>query len=204
MSKIGLIIKREYSSRVRKRSFLVITILVPLLIAGLGFLAMWLSIQESKQIKVLVADPDNLCDGKIFVGNNQNPPAVFYFYEGDILPEDFQNREEYQSYDLLLGVRREVITHKSIKALYREKISTQAEYYIRDRIELRLEEYFAQDRGITLKEYRRIRQEFKFEMRNIDPEIKDTSWAQGVGFAFSIFIFIFIITYARSGDAWRN
>lgn len=196
MSKIGLIIKREYSSRVRKKSFLIITILVPILIAVLGFLAMWLSIQETKQIKVLIADPGNLCDGKIYVGDNPNPPAVFDFYQGDIGLDEFQFGEQYQHYDLLLGVRPEVITNKSIKGFYREKISSNVEYYIRDRVELRLEEYFALDHGISLKEFRSIRQKFTFKLDNIDPYKKDTTYAQVVGFAFSIFIFFFIVTYA--------
>ncbi|GHT76557.1 hypothetical protein AGMMS50262_15080 [Bacteroidia bacterium] len=39
MSKIGIIIKREYGVRVRKKSFLVITLLMPLLFAGLVFMA---------------------------------------------------------------------------------------------------------------------------------------------------------------------
>lgn len=196
MSKIGLIIKREYGSRVRKKSFLVITVLVPILIAALGFLAMWLSIQETKQVKVLVADPGNLCDGKIFVDDNENAPATFYFFEGDIPLDEFQFSDKYQEYDLLLGIQPEVITNMGIKGFYREKISVPTEYYIRDRIELRLEEYFAMDRGITLKEYRRIRQEFNFHLDNIDPDKVDTRPALYVGLSLSIFIFIFIVTYA--------
>lgn len=196
MSKIGLIIKREYTSRVRKRSFLVITILVPLLIGALGFLAMWMSIQETKQVKVLVVDPGNLCGGKIFVTDSLHAPAEFYFTTGDVPLEEFENSDKYKSYDLLIGIQPEVITNKGIKGMYREKISANTEYYIRNRIELRLEEYFALDRGITLNEYRRIRQEFNFKLENIDPNIQDTTPAQFVGFIFSIFIFIFIITYA--------
>lgn len=196
MSKTGLIIKREYASRVRKKSFLIITLLVPIIIAGLGFLAMWLSIQETKQLKVLVADPENLCEGKIFVSDNPNPPAVFYFFEDYIEPAEFRDSPQYEEYDILIGLRKEVITNKSIKLMYREKISKSAEYYIRDRIELRLEEYFAMDRGISLKEYRRIRQEFQFQLENLDPFVVDTKPAQVVGFAISIFIFLFIIIYS--------
>ncbi len=196
MSKIGLIIQREYASRVKKRSFLVITILVPILIASLGFLAMWLSIQETKNIRVLVVDPGNLCGGKIYVGMEENPPATFYFQQDDISLEEFQHSEKYQAYDLLLGLDAKVITNKGIKGFFREKISTQVEYYIRNKIELRLEEYFALDYGISLNEYRIIRQEFNFHLENIDPDKVDTSYAQWVGFFFSIFIFIFIITYS--------
>lgn len=196
MSKIGLIIKREYSARVKKRSFLLITILIPLLVAGLTFLAMWFSIQETKQIRVLVADPDNLCEGKVYVGNNTNPPAIFYFYQGDVDLEEFQYGERYEAYDLLVGVRPEVITNMSIKGFYRESIGPKAEYYVRDRIELRLEEYFAQSRGISINEYRRIRQEFTFRMENIDPEKQDMRYAKWVGIVFFTVIFFFILIYA--------
>lgn len=196
MSKIGLIIKREYGARVRKKSFLVITILVPVLIAALAFLAMWFSVQETKQIKVLVADPGNLCGGKVFITDSTNAPAEFYFVADNVLEDDFQHKEMYQQFDLLIGIQPEVITNKGIKGLYREKISSSTTYFIRNRIELRLEEYFALDKGITLNEYRRIRQEFNFKLENIDPSVQDTTPAQIVGFVFSIFIFIFIVTYA--------
>ena len=85
MSKVGLIIKREYFSRVRKKSFIVVTVLVPLLIAFLAFLAMWFSLQNNKQFKVLVVDPNNLCEEKLFEGNIADPPAEFYFYTGELL-----------------------------------------------------------------------------------------------------------------------
>lgn len=196
MSKIGLIIKREYGSRVRKRSFIVVTVLVPILIGALGFLAMWISIQESKQLKVLVSDPGNLCDGKIFTSDNANPPAVFYFYTDDITRDQFVTEERFEEYDILLGIDPKVITNRAITGFYKEKPSSKAEYYIRDRIELRLEEYFAMDKGLSLREYRRIRQEFGFKLASTDPNEQDTTYAQIVGFIFSIFIFIFILIYA--------
>lgn len=56
MSKIGLIIKREYGSRVKKRSFIIMTILVPILAAGFLIGAVILGMPEDKNIKVLVVD----------------------------------------------------------------------------------------------------------------------------------------------------
>jgi ABC-2 type transport system permease protein len=196
MSKIGLIIKREYAARVKKRSFLLITALVPLLVAGLVFLAMWFSIQEIKQINVLVVDPGDLCHGKVFTGDETNPPAVFSFVQEDISLDDFQYNETYKGFDLLLGIHSQVITNKGIKGFYRESITPKAEYYIKDKIELRLEEYFAMDRGISLNEYRRIRQEFNFHLASIDPDAQDMTYARWVGIVFSTLIFLFIYIYA--------
>ncbi|NOQ74496.1 MAG: ABC transporter permease [Crocinitomix sp.] len=196
MSKVGLIIKREYGARVKKRSFLLITAFVPLLVAGLVFLAMWFSIQEIKQINVLVVDPGNLCHGKVFTGDETNAPAIFSFVQEDVSLDDFQHHETYNGFDLMLGIQAQVITNKGIKGVYREPITPKAEYYIKDKIELRLEEYFALDRGISINEYRQIRQEFNFNLSSIDPDAQDMTYARWVGIVFSTLIFLFIYIYA--------
>lgn len=199
MSKIGLIISREYSSRVRKRTFIVLTILVPILVVGLMALAIWLSIEKTKHIKVLVADPRNLCDGRIFVGQGESdPPATFYFYPAELDTGSFMQREDMKSYDVLVGISPNVITNKKIGAWYREEPSEKTKDYIHDKIELRLEEYFAMTKGISLQEYRGIRQRMDFQWASLDDteakQIRDI--AQLVGLFFSVFIFIFITIYS--------
>ena len=49
MGKIGLIIKREYTTRVKKKSFLLMTILGPILLVGFLVGAIWLGQQEEKE-----------------------------------------------------------------------------------------------------------------------------------------------------------
>ena len=55
MNNIGLIIAREYMTRVKKKSFIIMTFLAPLLFVGIFALIFWLSDQggESKSIEVL-------------------------------------------------------------------------------------------------------------------------------------------------------
>ena len=53
MSKIGLIIQREYWTRVRKRSFLIMTVLGPLLFAGIVVVPAWLGSRDSSDEKVI-------------------------------------------------------------------------------------------------------------------------------------------------------
>ncbi len=53
MSKIGLIIQREYWTRVRKRSFLIMTLLGPLLFAAIVIVPAWLSSRDSGGEKVI-------------------------------------------------------------------------------------------------------------------------------------------------------
>jgi len=53
MSKISLIIRREYNERVRKRSFLITTLLTPLLMVGLMVGAGWMMARGSSEHKVI-------------------------------------------------------------------------------------------------------------------------------------------------------
>lgn len=62
MSKIGLIIGREYITRVRKKSFIVMTILGPLLIAGFLSLTVYLGMQDDTEFSVLIVDPDQIIE----------------------------------------------------------------------------------------------------------------------------------------------
>ncbi|MEQ6121430.1 ABC transporter permease [Reichenbachiella sp. MALMAid0571] len=66
MGKIGLIIAREYLSRVRKKSFIIMTILGPLLFAGIAIVPTWLATRESTDQKVIwVLDESGYFDGKM-------------------------------------------------------------------------------------------------------------------------------------------
>lgn len=61
MSKINLIIQREYTSRVKKRSFIVMTLLGPILFALLVFLPGYLATMEDKDEKTIaVIDETNI------------------------------------------------------------------------------------------------------------------------------------------------
>jgi ABC-2 type transport system permease protein len=65
-NKIKLIISREYLTRVRKRSFLIMTLLGPILFAGITILPAWLSSVEDHEIKrIAVIDSSHLFLNKI-------------------------------------------------------------------------------------------------------------------------------------------
>ena len=53
MSKIGLIIKREYLRRVSKKSFILLTFLTPFLFAALAFVPLWLSSTKSDEVHTI-------------------------------------------------------------------------------------------------------------------------------------------------------
>ncbi len=61
MNKIGLIIKREYTTRVKKRSFIVMSILGPILFASLMVVPALLAMSEDQEVKrIAVVDSSHL------------------------------------------------------------------------------------------------------------------------------------------------
>ena len=65
-NKIWLVVQREFATRARKKSFIIMTILMPFLMAGLIFLPLLLSlIKDSEQRTVAVVDNSGLYSSAI-------------------------------------------------------------------------------------------------------------------------------------------
>jgi ABC-2 type transport system permease protein len=77
MNKIGLIIQREYITRVRKKSFIIMTIIGPVLFASLIVLPGWFAQVEDKEVlEIAVVEYD---------ANNQPVPDSLQFFR-DVIP----------------------------------------------------------------------------------------------------------------------
>lgn len=79
MNKILLIIQREYLTRVRNRTFIISTILTPLLFAGLITAVTVISIKNIDHEKVAIID-----NGNILNGNIENTKALTFAFPKDV------------------------------------------------------------------------------------------------------------------------
>lgn len=70
MHKSWLIIKREYLTRVRKRSFIIMTLLMPVLFVGMTWLIAYLSIKGSSEKNIAVLDSSHYFAQKLPENNN--------------------------------------------------------------------------------------------------------------------------------------
>ncbi len=75
MSKIGLIIQREYVTRVRKKTFILISVLGPLIFAGLIFLPIILGSSKNQNQRIVLVD-----ENQIFCGILKPNATAFYDY----------------------------------------------------------------------------------------------------------------------------
>lgn len=115
MNKIGLIIKREYLRRVSKKSFLVLTILMPFLIAALVFVPLWLATIKSDDIKnVAVID----ATGK-YTSLFQDTES-FRFINSDKSLEDYRNSPDKEIF-AFLNITDDLLQNPKAATLYSEK-----------------------------------------------------------------------------------
>ncbi len=82
MNKTLLILKREYLTRVRKKSFMIMTFLGPLLMAGIMIVPIWLaSLSDVAERRIAVLDETGWFTGKFESGDNLAFDYVFGNFE---------------------------------------------------------------------------------------------------------------------------
>ncbi len=84
MNKTWLIVKREYLSRVRKKTFILSTILTPLLFAGVIGVVIFLTVKNIRNEKIAVVDPSG-----ILKSNLENSKSVTYDFVLDVDTSNF-------------------------------------------------------------------------------------------------------------------
>ena len=98
MNKINLIIKREFLTRVRKKSFIIMTILGPLLFAAMMIVPAWLSqLEDTKEKLIAVID-----DSGMFINNLPETDYIkFKYIENESINSLKTNFEESNYYAVL-------------------------------------------------------------------------------------------------------
>jgi ABC-2 type transport system permease protein len=101
MNKIFLIIRREYTTRVRKRSFIVMSILGPVLFAAMFVIPIWISTRESDEVKKIA-----VIDGSMqFINKIPETKYLKFEYITGISVENFKKiLKNSKEYDALLYI----------------------------------------------------------------------------------------------------
>ncbi len=102
MNKTWLIIQREYFSRVRKKSFLLTTILVPLIIIGFYAAIIAISVSDSSDVvKVAVLDEANLFNQSI---PKNNTDGTAYTFVSATSEQEYKSKYKSAGYDYFLYI----------------------------------------------------------------------------------------------------
>ena len=190
MGKIGLIIWREYITRVRKPSFLIMTFLGPLLIAGAVTLMVYFSLKESSEQLVLVVDKPQLLTDKLKDGKD-----IHFFYTQQ---EQSDSAFKAGPYTLMVDVNEEVLTTNTVQFFYKELPGIITQRYVQAEIEKVLEKEKLRVNQVDPEVYASIKTSLKLQLFDIDKlgeESKDQELAI-VGFFLGYIMFFFVFLYA--------
>ncbi|MGN6402575.1 MAG: ABC transporter permease [Flavisolibacter sp.] len=122
MNKTALIIKREYLTRVRKKTFILSTILTPLLFAVVIGTVIFITVKNIRNEKIAVVDPAG-----ILKSNLEGSKSVSYEFRTDVDTSNFRAK----GYSAILyppntGVNKtpnfKVVTEKSLSRFANERI----------------------------------------------------------------------------------
>ncbi|MDA8715064.1 ABC transporter permease [Flavobacteriales bacterium] len=194
MSKIGLIIKREYGSRVKKKSFIIMTLLGPILIAAFYASAIYMGIQESGSMQVLLLDETHLANSKDFPTSENFEFATFNGTTVDDLKNELQEKNSIDQIGLYLPGN--LIKVNEAKIFFSEPLSANKQAELKETVNDFAEKLKVEKAGFDLKAYSKIQTRMNIAVIDVNTneesitEIKST-----IGFLFSIIIYVFIFMY---------
>ncbi|HET8861591.1 ABC transporter permease [Marivirga sp.] len=195
MSKIGLVIKREFDSRVKKKSFLLATILVPLLFPAIIGGMIYFAIQESKnaeQEKVYVID-----EAGEFNFENDNKYAFEELNLG--LEEAKVAFTESEAYALLYLPAIDLANPAGIVMYAKKNPSLQASSYFENQIESQIRDRKLKSSGISEEELDKLKTNISLSTINVsdtgEEKASSAGVAYGIAYAFSFLVYMFVLIY---------
>lgn len=192
-SNINLILQREYLTRVKKKSFIVMTILGPLLFAAITIIPIWLAVKSAKTNKVQVLDESGLFNGKF-----EDKKSVKYrFIKGDLTDRkvEFLQSED----DILLFIPAfDIKDPLPVQLFSKTNPSLEVESGISKTLEKEIKNLKMKSLNIDPATIEQLKSEVDIRtiLLNDSGEQEGSSAAATIaGFAASFLIYIFIFMY---------
>lgn len=198
MSKISLIIQREYSTRVMKKSFILLTFLTPILMVGMISLIVYLgTIKDDKIKNIVVVDKSGLY--KDVLKNNES--YNFQFSDATVEELKKQNSEESE-FAALLFISKDLSKDSTGAVMYSDKqVNLELKTYVTGLLNTHIEEQKLAAYNIpNLKEM--------VEKSNSDIDLKTIKWGEDgkekeasaelalmIGMITAFIIYMFIVIY---------
>jgi ABC-2 type transport system permease protein len=196
MSKIGLIISREYLTRVKKKTFILMSFLGPLLIVGFILLTSYLSQEKTGKYEILVVDESHLFDSILRNSNKYHLQWAPNGKDYNEVQEIFKKDDEL---DLLLYLPINLIKTNSMtaKCLYKEIPSTGVQKHLSSIINEAIELYRVNFNNIDISTYKSIKTKINLDVVDIEnKENRNIQRKAFVGIALAFFIYGFIFLYS--------
>lgn len=195
MEKIWLIIKREFITRVRKKSFLVTTLLVPLAFAAMIIVPILLATSSSEHKLIAVVDNSQLFENKF-----PDSKGVYFKYLHQQNIDSLKQHYEELGYEGVLYIPEFDINRPSGFEFYSSgQASVTMESSINNDINSIIEKKRMELQGIDQSKLEGIKSDVEVTFKNGKEGKKGSSWvAYGVGYASGFIIYFILLLFGTS------
>ncbi len=205
MNKIGLIIRREYLTRVRKKSFIIMSLLGPLIFAAYILIPMYFATLEDKEEKLMVV----IDDSGLFTAQGPDGP-VFTVQETETIKfqvvqgvpiETFKETFEESGYYGLLFIPANILASNSSLIYSTRQTSIEISEYLKRSMESEIEDLKLAQHEIEDLERILAEVETSINVKNIkwtkDGKTQETNTGvvMGVGYLGGMLIFFFVFFF---------
>jgi ABC-2 type transport system permease protein len=199
MNKIWIIIKREYVTRVRNKTFLLSTFLFPLLIFALIFGGAFIGAKGTEQRKIAVSDQSGM-----YLGNFKEGAAVSFGYANDV---SRTNYKEKGFEGILVVYSADKKTPDSVRLYTEKQLGLATDESIKNQLQKINEDRLLMEKGVTrntldsIKEQSRSASSLNYRSYQVKgDEIKEDNkmLALGIGYASGFIIYIVLFIYGAA------
>lgn len=194
MNKIWLIIRREYSSRVRKKSFIVMTILGPLLFGALFVIPIWLASKDSTDVRSLeIVDESGL-----FKDAFEDSETLIFNYTNLQLSEAKQRLDDSQHFGLLYIPEIDIHNPRGITLFSESSPGIELKGRLEQLLESHIQDLKLAESQINKETLQALKTDISLrEVSIADGQEKaaNTGLFVGIGYAAAFLIYMFIFLY---------
>lgn len=190
MNKIFIVLQREYLVRVRKRTFILMTFLSPLLFAALFVVPIWLSqtFKNEKVIEVIDESGKKIAD-KLQAGD------VKFIKSKYPLKQAKDSLESSKHYAILYIPKIDLAKPEGIKVISKKNISIEIEQDVRRAVEKRIEDLKLLDSGIDKDVLAKIKTDINLGTETLKGEESSSGAATAIGFLAAFIIYFAVFLY---------
>lgn len=194
MNKIGLIISREYLSRVRKKSFLIMTLLAPLLFGGFFFVIGWTATKGIDTKYIQIVDDSGLFK-EVFIDDQE----TVFEYTSISLDEGKESLQKGQFDGLLYIPKLDPANPNGVVLYTPSNPSITLVQNLKHKLENEIENIKLSNMGIDREALDNLKPHMEISTINLSDSgsEKESSsiGATAVGYVSSFMIYIFIFVY---------
>lgn len=194
MNKIGLIIGREIKAKLSNRTYVIMTLLAPILVSVFMFLIVQMSKSEKTEQKVLVVDESQIFKGRL-AGNDY----ISLTWTNKTLPEANKELIQSKEYTCILWIAPTIVDGGAgaVKLIYKKSPGFGFQTYIKNQLEKIMYEYTLRANNIEPDVIHNAKRNVSLILRKVDDLGNETGGGdfQFVGFLSGVLMFVFILLY---------